>query len=114
MEVFNILWVAAKALAVVMVLLSLSNLAILAERKVSGWIQGRVGPNRTALPIIGAIPVLGGGMTRLGLFQPLADSLKFALEGRSGSGSRQQVLLLSGPGGRLHSRRDRHFRAALR
>lgn len=80
MEAFNILWVAAKALAVVMVLLSLSNLAILAERKVSGWIQGRVGPNRTALPVIGAIPLLGTGMTRLGLFQPLADGLKLLLK----------------------------------
>ena len=80
MEAFNILWVAAKALVVVMVLLSLSNLAILAERKVSGWIQGRVGPNRTALPVIGAIPLLGTGITRLGLFQPLADGLKLLLK----------------------------------
>lgn len=80
MDVFKILGITAKALVVVLVLLSLSNLAILAERKVSSWIQGRVGPNRTALPIIGAIPLLGAGLTRLGLFQPLADGLKLLLK----------------------------------
>ncbi len=80
MEGPDIIWIVAKGLIVVMVLLSISNLAILAERKVSSWIQGRVGPNRTTLPLIGAIPVLGTGLTRLGLFQPIADGLKLLLK----------------------------------
>lgn len=51
--------------------------AVLAERKISSWIQGRVGPNRTSLPILGSIPVVGKFLTRLGIFQPVADGLKF-------------------------------------
>ncbi len=54
--------------------------AVLAERKISAWIQDRVGPNRAAPPFIKAIPGLGPFMTRLGLFQPLADGLKFLLK----------------------------------
>jgi NADH-quinone oxidoreductase subunit H len=51
--------------------------AVLAERKISAWIQDRVGPNRTAPPFVKYIPVIGPFMIRLGLFQPLADGLKF-------------------------------------
>lgn len=57
--------------------MSLCGLCVLAERKVSSWIQGRVGPNRTRVPGIGHIPVLGNMITRLGLFQLPADGLKF-------------------------------------
>jgi NADH-quinone oxidoreductase subunit H len=54
--------------------------AVLAERKISAWIQDRVGPNRAAPPFVKAIPGLGPFMIRLGLFQPLADGLKFMLK----------------------------------
>ena len=54
--------------------------AVLVERKVSAWIQDRVGPNRTAPPIVEFIPVLGPFLTRLGIFQPMADGLKFLLK----------------------------------
>ena len=40
-------------------------------------IQGRVGPNRAKIPLIGHIPILGNILTRLGLFHPAADGLKF-------------------------------------
>ena len=65
------------ALVMISVFMGLCSYSVLAERKVSSWIQGRVGPNKTRLPIIGQIPVLGGILTRLGIFQPAADGLKF-------------------------------------
>lgn len=67
----------ASAVGMIAVVMTLAGYAVLAERKVSAWIQGRVGPNRTALPIIKNIPVLGRVLRRLGVFQPLADGLKF-------------------------------------
>src|SRR3954470_12545420 len=54
--------------------------AVLAERKISAAIQDRVGPNRTAPPWVAAIPILGPALIRLGIFQPLADGLKFILK----------------------------------
>ena len=54
--------------------------AVLAERKISAWIQDRVGPNRVAPPFIKFIPVIGPLLTRWGIFQPLADGLKFMLK----------------------------------
>ena len=80
MEMTEIIWVIVKAVIVGVALLSISNLAVLAERKVSSWIQGRVGPNRTSVPLLGSIPVIGTRMTRMGLFQPVADGLKLLLK----------------------------------
>src|SRR5664279_2126627 len=54
--------------------------SVLAERKISAWIQDRVGPNRTAPPFVKYIPVIGPFLTRLGVFQPLADGLKFLVK----------------------------------
>lgn len=67
----------AFAVAMISVFMGLCSYSVLAERKVSSWIQGRVGPNRTRLPIIGHIPILGNLLTKLGIFQPAADGLKF-------------------------------------
>jgi NADH-quinone oxidoreductase subunit H len=66
-----------KTLGVVIVLFTICAYAVLAERKVSAWIQGRVGPNRTVVPLIGSIPLLGRFLQRLGMFQPIADGAKF-------------------------------------
>lgn len=71
----SIIKILVMTLLVIMPLVALSSLA---ERKVSAFIQDRVGPNRTGIPatILGAkkdIPFFG-------LIQPLADGLKFFLK----------------------------------
>lgn len=67
----------AYALGMIFVFMTLCGYSVLAERKVSSWIQGRVGPNRARVAFLGHIPIIGNLMTRLGLFQPAADGLKF-------------------------------------
>jgi NADH-quinone oxidoreductase subunit H len=69
-----------KGLAVILVVFPMSSLCTMAERKVSAWIQGRPGPNRTIVPWAAYIPVLGGVLQRLGLFQLAADGLKFLVK----------------------------------
>ena len=69
-----------KIAIVVGVVQGLVAYSVLAERKISAWIQDRVGPNRAAPPFMKYIPVLGPFLTRLGIFQPLADGLKFLLK----------------------------------
>ncbi|MCC5841904.1 MAG: NADH-quinone oxidoreductase subunit H [Opitutales bacterium] len=66
-----------KALIVIGAVMTMAGYAVLMERKIAGWIQGRPGPNRTQIPILGSIPVIGTFLTRLGVFQPAADGLKF-------------------------------------
>jgi len=72
-----ILWSIVKIMIVVGVVQGLVAYSVLAERKISAWIQDRVGPNRTAPPFAKYIPILGPLLTRWGMFQPLADGLKF-------------------------------------
>ena len=69
-----------KGLAVILVVFPMSSLCTMAERKVSAWIQGRPGPNRTIVPWAAYIPVLGVVLQRLGLFQLAADGLKFLVK----------------------------------
>jgi NADH-quinone oxidoreductase subunit H len=75
-----ILWTIIKIALVVLVLLTMVAYSVLVERKVSAFIQDRVGPNRVSLPLIGSIPVIGPFLTRLGIWQPLADGFKSFLK----------------------------------
>jgi NADH-quinone oxidoreductase subunit H len=70
------LWSLVKIVCVVAILLTMVAYAVLVERKVSALIQDRVGPNRVTLPLIGSVPLIGPFLTRLGIWQPLADGLK--------------------------------------
>src|SRR5213594_3695539 len=69
-----------KIVCVIGAVLTMFAYSVLAERKISAFIQDRVGPNRVALPLIGSIPVVGPFLTRLGFWQPIADGLKAFLK----------------------------------
>jgi NADH-quinone oxidoreductase subunit H len=75
-----VLWSIVKIVLVLGALHTLAGYAVLAERKISAWIQDRVGPNRVAPPFVKYIPILGPALTRWGFFQPMADGLKFMLK----------------------------------
>ena len=74
------LWGLIKAVVVMHVILGFVAYSVLAERKIAAWIQDRPGPNRVAPPFVKYIPILGPLLTRLGVFQPLADGLKSFLK----------------------------------
>src|SRR5258708_1548179 len=69
-----------KIAVLVGVVLTMVAYSVLAERKISVFIQDRVGPNRTAVPWVAAIPVLGPFLVRVGIFQPIADGVKSLLK----------------------------------
>ena len=69
-----------KIVCVIVPVLTMVAYAVLAERKISAWIQDRVGPNRTAPPLALKIPVVGRLLQSWGIFQPMADGLKFLLK----------------------------------
>jgi NADH-quinone oxidoreductase subunit H len=62
------------------VLMGFVAYSVLAERKISAYIQDRLGPNRVSLPLIGSIPILGPFLARLGIWQPMVDGLKSFLK----------------------------------
>lgn len=69
-----------KILGVFAVAMTMVAYAVLVERKVSAFIQDRVGPNRTAPFFAKYLPVIGPLLTRWGIFQPMADALKAILK----------------------------------
>src|SRR6185295_13516492 len=69
-----------KIVCIVGALLGFIAYSVLAERKISALIQDRVGPNRVTFPLVGSIPIIGPILTRLGIWQPLADGLKSFLK----------------------------------
>jgi NADH-quinone oxidoreductase subunit H len=77
MEASELIWMVTKAVIMISVVMGFAAYAVLLERKVAAYIQGRPGPNRTQIPLLGGLPVIGPILTRLGIFQPAADGLKF-------------------------------------
>lgn len=75
-----IIFSALKIVGVFAVLMTFVAYSVLAERKISAWIQDRVGPNRTAPPFVAKIPILGPWLVSLGIFQPIADGLKLFMK----------------------------------
>jgi len=75
-----IIFTLIKIVCVIGAVLTMFAYAVLAERKISAFIQDRVGPNRVALPLIGAVPLVGPFLTRIGFWQPIADGLKAFLK----------------------------------
>src|SRR6266536_2466816 len=69
-----------KIVCVIGAVLTMFAYSVLAERKISAFIQDRVGPNRVALPLISTVPVVGPFLTRIGFWQPIADGLKAFLK----------------------------------
>ena len=65
------------ALLAIMLIMIFAGLSVVAERKVCAYIQGRYGPNRTAIPLVAAIPLAGNFLKKNGLMQLAADGLKF-------------------------------------
>ncbi|MFM7553676.1 MAG: NADH-quinone oxidoreductase subunit NuoH [Verrucomicrobiota bacterium] len=71
---------AVKIAVVFAVVMTFVAYAVLVERKVSAFIQDRVGPNRTAPQLALKVPVIGRLLQSWGMFQPMADGLKFMLK----------------------------------
>src|ERR1039458_10026404 len=80
MNWYFIIFSAVKVAVVIGAVLTMVAYAVLAERKISAWIQDRVGPNRCAPPFARYIPFVGTFLTRIGFFQPMADGLKSFLK----------------------------------
>src|SRR5882724_10770834 len=87
-----------KIVVLVGVVLTMVAYSVLAERKISAFIQDRVGPNRTAVPWIAAIPVLGPFLVRVGIFQPIADGVKSLLKEDFTPGHVRKVYFWLAPG----------------
>src|ERR1044072_57838 len=69
-----------KILCAIGAVLTMFAYAVLAERKISAFIQDRVGPNRVTFPLASSVPFVGPFLTRLGFWQPIADGLKAILK----------------------------------
>ncbi len=96
---FNLpLWLrlAIQGIAVIAVLFPIAAACSMAERKISAWIQGRPGPNRTVPPFLAGIPIIVPILQHLGLFQLAADGGKFVFKEDPIPG--QYLLEVSSPG----------------
>ncbi|GIW74718.1 MAG: hypothetical protein KatS3mg103_1240 [Phycisphaerales bacterium] len=80
---------------IVHVLLAAAGYFTYAERKISAYIQDRIGPNRTGFDL--GLPFLGFLKGLWGLGQPLADGIKFMLKEDYTPGKVDKVLFTLAP-----------------
>jgi NADH-quinone oxidoreductase subunit H len=93
------LWIqgTVKGLAVIAVLFPLAAACSMAERKISAWIQGRPGPNRTVVPWLAGIPIIIPFLQRLGVFQLAADGGKFVFKEDPVPGHVNKLYFIAAP-----------------
>lgn len=73
--------------------LGLTPLLVIIERRLSAFMQGRVGPNRVDTPLIGRL----GGLLPRGLGHPLADAIKLLFKEDIIPERADKFLFLAGP-----------------
>ena len=73
--------------------LALTPLLVILERRISAFMQGRVGPNRVDTPFIGRL----GGLLPRGLGHPLADAIKLLFKEDIIPDKADQALFMAGP-----------------
>lgn len=80
MDWMYLLILLVKAIIVVLIVMTVAGYSVVGERKVAAWAQVRPGPNRTTMPLIAAIPILGRILQRWGIIQLPADGAKFLVK----------------------------------
>lgn len=73
--------------------LALTPLLVILERRISAFMQGRVGPNRVDMPLVGRL----GGLLPRGLGHPLADAIKLLFKEDIIPEKADKALFLAGP-----------------
>lgn len=73
--------------------LALTPLLVVLERRLSAFMQGRVGPNRVDTPLIGRL----GGLLPRGLGHPLADAIKLLFKEDIVPDKADRALFFAGP-----------------
>ncbi|HEX7898302.1 MAG TPA: complex I subunit 1 family protein [Planctomycetota bacterium] len=73
--------------------LGLTPLLVILERRISAFMQGRVGPNRVDTPFIGRL----GGLLPRGLGHPLADAIKLLFKEDIIPDKADRALFMAGP-----------------
>jgi NADH-quinone oxidoreductase subunit H len=92
------LWVrlVLQGTAVILVLFPIAAACSMAERKISAWLQGRPGPNRTLPPLLAWVPGIWV-LQKLGIFQLAADGGKFVFKEDPVPGHVNKLYFIAAP-----------------
>jgi len=82
--------------AVILVLFPMAAACSMAERKISAWLQGRPGPNRTLPPLLAWVPGIWV-LQKLGIFQLAADGGKFVFKEDPVPGHVKKLYFIAAP-----------------
>jgi NADH-quinone oxidoreductase subunit H len=82
--------------AVILVLFPIAAACSMAERKISAWLQGRPGPNRTLPPLLAWVPGIWV-LQKLGIFQLAADGGKFVFKEDPVPGHVNKLYFIAAP-----------------